>query len=157
MEEQPILNAHNKDEYPPAHTAEHILNQTMVRMFGCSRSRVNHIERKKSKCNYDLKVEPTQEQIAEVERKVNEVIGEDLPVTVKFVTRDEVPASIDLSKLPADASETLRLVFVGDYDVCPCLGNHVEHTTQIGRFRISSTSYNEGSFRIVFRLSDEQV
>ena len=43
MEEQPILNAHNKDEYPPAHTAEHILNQTMVRMFGCSRSRVNHI------------------------------------------------------------------------------------------------------------------
>lgn len=157
MEEQPILNAHNKDEYPPAHTAEHILNQTMVRMFGCSRSRVNHIERKKSKCNYDLKVEPTQEQIAEVERKVNEVIGEDLPVTVKFVTRDEVPASIDLSKLPADASETLRLVFVGDYDVCPCLGNHVEHTAQIGRFRISSTSYNEGSFRIVFRLSDEQV
>ena len=157
MEEQPILNAHNKDEYPPAHTAEHILNQTMVRMFGCSRSRVNHIERKKSKCNYDLKVEPTQEQIAEVERKVNEVIGEDLPVTVKFVTRDEVPASIDLSKLPADASETLRLVFVGDYDVCPCLGNHVEHTAQIGRFRISSTSYNEGSFRIVFRLSEEQV
>ena len=143
--------------FPPAHTAEHILNQTMVRMFGCSRSRVNHIERKKSKCNYDLKVEPTQEQIAEVERKVNEVIGEDLPVTVKFVTRDEVPASIDLSKLPADASETLRLVFVGDYDVCPCLGNHVEHTAQIGRFRISSTSYNEGSFRIVFRLSDEQV
>ena len=157
MDEQPILNAHNKDEYPPAHTAEHILNQTMVRMFGCSRSRVNHIERKKSKCNYDLKVEPTQEQIAEVERKVNEVIGEDLPVTVKFVTRDEVPASIDLSKLPADASETLRLVFVGDYDVCPCLGNHVEHTAQIGRFRISSTSYNEGSFRIVFRLSDEQM
>ena len=157
MDEQPILNAHNKDEYPPAHTAEHILNQTMVRMFGCSRSRVNHIERKKSKCNYELKVEPTQEQIAEVERKVNEVIGEDLPVTAKFVTRDEVPASIDLSKLPADASETLRLVFVGDYDVCPCLGNHVEHTGQIGRFRISSTSYNEGSFRIVFRLSDEQM
>jgi Ser-tRNA(Ala) deacylase AlaX len=73
------------------------------------------------------------------------------------VTRDEVPASIDLSKLPADASETLRLVYVGDYDVCPCLGSHVEHTAQIGRFRISSTSYNEGSFRIVFRLSDEQV
>lgn len=157
MEEQPILNAHNKDEYPPAHTAEHILNQTMVRMFGCSRSRINHIERKKSKCNYDLPVEPTQEQITEVERKVNEVIGEDLPVTIKFVTHDEVPASIDLSKLPADASETLRLVFVGDYDVCPCLGNHVEHTAQIGHFRISSTSYNEGSFRIVFRLSDEQI
>ena len=54
MEETPILNEHNKAEFPPAHSAEHILNQAMVRMFGCSRSRVNHIERKKSKCNYDL-------------------------------------------------------------------------------------------------------
>ena len=37
------LNAHNKDEYPPAHTAEHLLNQTMMRMFGAPRSRNMHI------------------------------------------------------------------------------------------------------------------
>jgi hypothetical protein len=30
-----ILNDHNKDEFPPAHTAEHLLNQTMIRIFGC--------------------------------------------------------------------------------------------------------------------------
>ena len=52
--EEPILNAHNKEEYPPMHTAEHILNGTMVRMFGCTRSRNAHIERKKSKCDYLL-------------------------------------------------------------------------------------------------------
>lgn len=151
--EEPVLNAHNKDEFPPAHTAEHILNRTMVNMFGCSRSRINHIERKKSKCNYDLTVCPTAEQIAEVERRVNEVIAADLPVTTRLVTREEIPAEIDLSKLPADASDTLRLVFVGNYDVCPCLGAHVTHTAEIGSFRISSTSWNEGSFRIVFRVS----
>lgn len=151
--EEPVLNAHNKDEFPPAHTAEHILNRTMVNMFGCSRSRINHIERKKSKCNYDLTACPTAEQIAEVERRVNEVIAADLPVTTRLVTREEIPAEIDLSKLPADASETLRLVFVGNYDVCPCLGAHVTHTAEIGSFRISSTSWNEGSFRIVFRVS----
>lgn len=153
MEEQPILNAHNKEEFPPAHTAEHILNRTMVNMFGCGRSNVNHIERKKSKCNYTLSVCPTAEQIAEVERCVNEVIAADMPVTSRYVTRNEVPSEIDLSRLPADASETLRLVFVGDYDVCPCLGLHVEHTAEIGAFRISSTSWNDGSFRIVFRVS----
>ena len=125
----------------------------MVNMFGCSRSRINHIERKKSKCNYDLTACPTAEQIAEVERRVNEVIAADLPVTTRLVTREEIPAEIDLSKLPADASETLRLVFVGNYDVCPCLGAHVAHTAEIGSFRISSTSWNEGSFRIVFRVS----
>ena len=151
--EEPVLNAHNKDEFPPAHTAEHILNRTMVNMFGCSRSRINHIERKKSKCNYDLTACPTAEQIAEVERRVNEVIAADLPVTTRLVTREEIPAEIDLSKLPADASDTLRLVFVGNYDVCPCLGAHVAHTAEIGSFRISSTSWNEGSFRIVFRVS----
>lgn len=150
--ETPILNEHNKQEYPPAHTAEHILNQTMTRMFGCSRSRVNHIERKKSKCNYDLAVCPTEEQIRQVEAEVNRVIGADMEVSERYVTRDKVPEGIDLSKLPEDASETLRLVYVGDYDVCPCLGAHVRRTGEIGSFRISSTSFNEGNFRIVFRV-----
>ena len=153
MEETPILNEHNKAEFPPSHSAEHILNQTMVRMFGCSRSRVNHIERKKSKCNYDLPICPTEEQIREVEATVNRIIAADLEITERYVSRAEVPAEIDLSKLPADASETLRLVYVGDYDVCPCLGAHVKRTSEIGSFRISSTSYNEGNFRIVFRVS----
>lgn len=153
MEDTPILNEHNKTEFPPAHTAEHILNQTMVRMFGCSRSRVNHIERKKSKCNYSLPVCPTEEQIREIEAEVNRIITADMPVTSRYVTRNEVPEDIDLSKLPSDASDTLRLVYVGDYDVCPCLGAHVEHTSEIGIFRISSTSYNDTNFRIVFRVT----
>ena len=75
----------------PMHTCEHILNQTMVRMFGCERSRNAHIERKKSKINYDLADEPTEEQIAEIARKVNEVIAADLPVTYAYVSRDAVP------------------------------------------------------------------
>ena len=150
--ETSILNEHNKQEYPPAHTAEHILNQTMTRMFGCPRSRVNHIERKKSKCNYDLAVCPTEEQIRQVEAEVNCIIGADMEVSERYVSRAEVPQEIDLSKLPADASETLRLVYVGDYDVCPCLGAHVRRTGEIGSFRISSTSFNEGNFRIVFRV-----
>ena len=153
MEEPLILNDHNKQEYPPAHTAEHILNQTMVRMFGCSRSRVNHIERKKSKCNYDLPTCPSEEQIRQVEAEVNRIIQADLPITERYVTRDKVPSEIDLSKLPEDVSETLRLVYVGDYDVCPCLGAHVGHTSEIGNFRISSTSYNDGNFRVVFRVT----
>jgi len=153
--ETPILNEHNKQEYPPAHTAEHILNQTMTRMFGCPRSRVNHIERKKSKCNYDLAVCPTEEQIRQVEAEVNRIIGADMEVSERYVSRAEVPQEIDLSKLPADASETLRLVYVGDYDVCPCLGAHVEHTSEIGSFRISSTSYADGNFRIVFRVAPQ--
>ena len=155
MEQSPILNEHNKQEYPPAHTAEHILNQTMIRMFGCSRSRINHSERKKSKCNYTLTTRPTEEQIREVEATVNRIIEANMKVTERFVARCEIPDSIDLSKLPANASDTLRLIYIGDYDVCPCLGDHVKYTGEIGHFRISSTSYSEGNFRIVFRVATQ--
>lgn len=152
MTQEPVLNSHNKDEFPPAHTAEHLLNQTMVRMFGCERSKNAHVERKKSKLNYDLDECPTAEQIAEVERQVNQLIADDLPVRYEFVTRDNIPDGVKLDKLPSDASETLRLVRIGDYDVCPCIGTHVASTREIGSFRISSTSFKDGSFRIVFRV-----
>ena len=150
--EQPVLNEHHKEEFAPAHTAEHLLNQTMIRMFGCERSRNAHIERKKSKINYNLTVCPTAEQVAEMERIMNEVIEKDLPVTYEFVTRDNIPEGVVLDKLPEDASETLRIVRIGDYDICACIGNHVETTKEIGTFKITSTSYNEGNFRIVFKV-----
>ena len=150
--DQPVLNEHHKEEFAPAHTAEHLLNQTMIRMFGCERSRNTHIERKKSKINYNLTACPTSEQVTEIERIMNEVIEKDLPVTYEFVTRDNIPEGVVLDKLPEDASETLRIVRIGDYDICACIGNHVETTKEIGTFKITSTSYNEGNFRIVFKV-----
>lgn len=134
------------------HTAEHILNQTMVRMFGCQRSNNAHIERKKSKINYELTTQPTAEQVEEIARRVNEVIDAHLPVSYEFVSRNEVPAEVSLERLPDEASDMLRLVRVGDYDVCACIGTHVENTSEIGRFHINSTSWKEGQFRIVFKL-----
>lgn len=148
-----ILNEHNKEEHKPSHTAEHLLNQTMVRMFGCERSRNAHIERKKSKINYDLPQAPSTEEIAKIEQTLNDLIQANLPVTYEFVTRDQIPEGVKLDRLPEDASETLRLVCIGDYDVCPCIGQHVASTREIGGFRITSTSYNEGVFRIVFKVT----
>jgi Ser-tRNA(Ala) deacylase AlaX len=59
---------------------------------------------------------------------------------------------VDLSKLPADASETLRIVRVGDYDVCACIGTHVENTSEIGRFKIISHTFENGTLRLRFKL-----
>ena len=151
--ETPQLNNHNKAEYPPMHTVEHILNQTMIRLFGCERSRNAHIERKKSKCDYTLPCAPTEEQIAAIEAQVNSVIAQNLPITIEFVTRDNVPASVDLGKLPADASETLRIVRIGDYDTCACIGTHVARTDEIGTFRIISHSFENGTLRLRFKLT----
>ena len=152
--ESPQLNAHNKAEYPPMHTAEHILNQTMVRMFGCPRSKNAHIERKKSKCDYLLETAPTPEQVAEIESRVNEVIAADLPVTIEFVTHEEAAKIVDMSKLPEDVSQTLRIVRIGDYDACACVGAHVESTGEIGQFVIISSDWEEGRWRVRFKLKE---
>ncbi len=152
--EEIIINDHNKQEYPPMHTAEHILNQTMGRMFGCLRSKSSHIERKKSKCDYLLAEAPTAEQIEEIQDRINEVISQNLPVTVTFAKRNEIPESVDLSKLPGDASEILRLVSVGDYDICACAGTHVSNTSEVGTFKIISTDYAEGKLRVRFKLEN---
>ena len=154
MKQDIQLNEHNKQEYPPMHTAEHLLNGTMVKMIGCKRSRNAHIERKKSKCDYPLAQPLTPEQLQEIENIINELIAQDLLVTYEFITVQEASSLYDLERLPEDASEMLRIVHIGDYDACPCVGAHVERTSQIGHFRISSSRYQEGVQRIVFRLSE---
>ncbi len=147
------LNEAKKDYCAPMHTTEHILNQTMVRMFGCSRSKNAHIERKKSKCDYVLETCPTDAQIAELTEKVNAQIAAHLPVTISLMNRTEAAEIVDLSKLPADATDTLRIVHVGDYDACACIGNHVDNTQEIeGRFQITSHDFVGGRWRVRFKL-----
>ncbi len=149
-----ILNAHNKEEFPPAHTAEHLLNQTMARMFGCERSRNAHIERKKSKMTFTVDHKPTRKEEQEIEREMNRIIAEDLPVSYEFADRDYLPEGVSADRLPDDASETLRLVRIGDYDICPCIGKHVRSTGQIGRFEMLGTNWDEmtHSFRVRFKI-----
>ena len=150
--EEPVLNAHNKEEYPPAHTAEHILNATMVKMFGCPRSRNAHVERKKSKCDYILTAAPTEQQVAAIEAKVNEIISQDLPVTVEFMPKAQAASIVDLSKLPDDASDTLRIIRIGDYDACACIGAHVAHTAEVGTFKILSHDFEDGRWRVRWKV-----
>lgn len=154
MKEDYILNEHSKEEFPPAHTAEHLLNQTMIQIFGCERSHNAHIERKKSKMSFILDHKPSRQEEKEIERRMNELIEEDLPVSFEFVTIDELPDCVDTNRLPRDVSDTIRLVRIGDYDVCPCIGKHVRSTSQIGRFEMLGTNWDEHerSFRVRFKI-----
>lgn len=149
---EPVLNAHNKLEHEQSHSAEHLLNATMVKMFGCPRSRNAHVEKKKSKCDYILEAEPTEDQVAEIEARINEVIARNLDVTIEYLDREQAAYIVDLSKLPEDASETLRIVRIGDYDVCACIGAHVQNTSEIGTFKIISHSYDNGVWRLRWKV-----
>lgn len=141
-----------KDYFAPMHTAEHILNQAMLKMFGCERSKNTHIEKNKSKCDYRLPAAPAEAQIAEIEKTVNDIISQNLPVTDKNMPLSEAAAFTDISKLPANVGETVRVVFVGEYDACPCIGAHVQNTSEIGRFKINTWTYENGVLRIRYKL-----
>ena len=145
----------NKQYNPQMHSAEHILNQTMVRMFNCGRSFSNHIEKKKSKCDYRFDRNLTEDEVQQINSKVNEVILQDLIVKEEFYNKAEAQGKFNLSKLPDDAGEKVRVIKIGEYDTCPCSGLHVTHTKEIGSFKIISTDYNAGVLRIRFKLIND--
>jgi len=155
--QEPEFNAHNKEEYPPMHTAEHIINRTMVNIFGCGRAVSAHIEKKKSKLDFALSAPPTDEQIAQLENKVNEIINSNLNISYETITQDEAVSRFDLKRLPDNASDTVRVVKVGDYDECLCIGQHVSNTSEIGQFKIISHSFDSESniWRMRFKLASK--
>ena len=145
-----------KEMDPRMHSAEHLLNQTMVRMFNCARCFSSHIEKKKSKCDYHFERALEEEEMREIQKRVNRVIQEDLTVSEEYVKRGEARERYDLDRLPEDAGDSIRIIKIGDYDTCPCIGPHVQSTKEIGSFRIVSTSFENGVLRIRYKLDKSQ-
>ncbi len=141
---------------PRMHTAEHILNQTMVRMFNRGRSFSSHVEKKKSKCDYHFDRDLTADEVGEIERRVNEVVKADLPVREEFVRRPEAARLYNLGRLPETAGEAIRIIRVGDYDACPCSGQHAASSGEIGGFKIISTGHEKGVLRIRFKIQENE-
>ena len=112
------VNAMKKTVDPRMHSAEHILNQTMDRLFGCGRCVNAHVEKKKSKCDYRFDRNLTGDETANIEMRVNEIIQKNLAVTETLMSKDEAQRSYIMEKVPSHA-ENIRIVKVGDYDACP--------------------------------------
>jgi Ser-tRNA(Ala) deacylase AlaX len=142
----------SKEYYAPMHTAEHVLNQTMVRMFNCGRSFSNHIEKKKSKCDYHFSRNLTAEEILAIEQNVNSVLSSGLEVREEFIDRNIAENLFDLVRLPDESGDRIRIIRIGDYDACPCSGNHVTNTSEVSDFKIISTSFEDNILRIRFRI-----
>jgi misacylated tRNA(Ala) deacylase len=138
---------------PRMHSAEHIANQTMVRMFNCGRCFSTHLGNKKSKLDYHFHRPLRDAEIEELERRINEIVEADLPVTEEVISRDAGEKEYNLKRLPEGAGDKIRVIRIGNYDACPCIGAHVKTTREIGRFRIISTSFDDGVLRIRYKLA----
>ena len=135
------------------HSAEHLLNQTMIRMFDCGRCFSAHVEKKKSKCDYHFDRLLTEKEMREIEEQVNDVIKADMLVTEEYIPKEDAQRHYKLERLPDDAGDKLRIVKIGDYDACPCIGAHVNSSKEIGEFRIVSSSFGDGVLRIRYKVA----
>lgn len=134
------------------HSAEHLLNGEMAHRYGHGRAFSAHIERKKSKLDYHLPRPLADEELRALEDYVNGAVKADVAVTEEFISQAEAMERFDMSRLPEGASDTVRVVHIGDYDQCLCAGTHVARTSEIGTFRITSSRWQDGVQRIVFKL-----
>jgi len=150
-----MINEPKKDYNREMHTAEHILNQTMIRKFGTGRSVTNHIEKKKSKCDYKFNRPLEEKEVRMLEGAVNYFIALNRYVKESFVSRKEAGEKYNVSKLPENVGDKIRIIAVGDYDYCPCIGQHVSNTSEIGGITIISTDFNEqtGILRIRYKIA----
>lgn len=140
------------------HTAEHIINQAMCRLFNTGRSIGAHIEWKKSRLDFHAPTPMGDAEAKILEDEINRVIALDLPIEYLVTTRSEAEQyGVDLSRIPEDSSEAVQIVRVGDYDSCLCIGSHVERSGQIGHVEIYSHDYfpDEERWRVRYRLSGE--
>ena len=76
-------------------------------------------------------------------------VGVTVALETSFWSIFTIPAGQQVSK-------TLRIVRIGDYDDCACIGAHVGSTSETGVFRIISHDFNDGVWRVRWKVGAKQ-
>jgi alanyl-tRNA synthetase len=120
------------------HTATHLLHQALRQVLG------NHVAQKGSNINqerlrfdFSHHEKMTPEEIAQVESIVNEQIKRDLPVGYEEMTLRDARDSGAIALFGDRYDEVVKVYRIGDFSVEVCGGPHVEHTGELGSFRIT--------------------
>ena len=136
------------------HTGQHVLSAAFVRLFNMPTVSFHMGD---DYCSIDLAtLSITKEQIEAAERLANEVILENRPVEIRFVTRDEA-GKLGLRKLPPAERDELRLIDIQDFDLSACGGTHVNQTGQIGCILLRKTEKVRQGWRVEFVAGQRAV
>jgi alanyl-tRNA synthetase len=153
------VDADRRRDHMQQHSGQHVLSAAFVRLFNMPTVSFHMAD---DYCSIDLDVSDldtpalTKEQVESAERLANEIILENRPVDVRYVTRDEA-ATLGLRKLPPAERDQLRIIDIRDFDLSACGGTHVRQTGQIGSILLRKTERVRQGWRVEFVAGQRAV
>src|ERR1700678_2288884 len=141
------------------HSAQHVLSAAFIRLFNMPTVSFHMAD---DYCSIDLQIDDldtpslTQDQIESAERLANEIVLENRPVDVRYVTRDEA-VQLGLRKIPPAERDQLRLIDIRDFDLSACGGTHVAQTGQIAGLLLRKVEKVRQGYRIEFVAGQRAV
>lgn len=125
-----------------SHSGEHIVSGLVHKLFGFDNVGFHMGE----SMTIDFSGELDWQQLMRVEQLANEAVREDMPVRCYFPDERELRSIEYRSKL--ELTEDVRLVEIGDIDICACCAPHVERTGEIGIIKIQDFMRHRGGVRV---------
>src|SRR5580698_977940 len=141
------------------HSGQHVLSAAFLRLYNMPTVSFHMAD---DYCSIDLDTNDpgtpnlTKAQIESAERLANEIILENRPVDIRFVTREEA-GNLGLRKLPAADRDELRIIDIRDWDLSACGGTHVAHTGQIASILLRKTEKVRQGWRVEFVAGQRAV
>ena len=119
------------------HTATHLLNAALkITVSEDVHQKGSNINNERMRFDFSCDHKLTPEEIKNTEDLVNKWIKEDLPVSVKEMTKEEAvkigAEHMFIERYP----DVVTVYFVGDVSKEICMGPHVKSTSEIGTFKI---------------------
>jgi alanyl-tRNA synthetase len=143
-----------RGDHMQQHTGQHVLSAAFVRLFNLPTVSFHMGD---DYCSIDLDTRTlSKDQIEAAERLANEIILENRPVDIRFVTREEA-GKLGLRKLPPAERDELRLIDIHDFDLSACGGTHVNQTGQIGCVLLRKTEKVRQGWRVEFVAGQRAV
>jgi alanyl-tRNA synthetase len=149
-----IVDAQRRRDHMQQHSGQHVLSAAFVRLFDMQTVSFHMGD---DYCSIDLDTKSLLlDQVREAEQLANEIIFENRPVEIRFVTQDEA-RSLGLRKLPPADRGELRLIDIRDFDLSACGGTHVKSTGQIGCILLRKIEKVRQGMRVEFVCGQRAV
>ena len=130
--------ADHKEQTTNLHTATHLLHAALKKV--CSpeiEQRGSNITEERLRFDFNFSRKLTPEEVAEVERLINEQIALDVPVVMKEMTLEEAKIEGFTGLFESKYGERVKTYSIGEFSKEICGGPHAEHTGLLGKFKIA--------------------